>query len=421
MLPSDMPFLLNSQNVFTYLAQAGLWEASLACDRLERQPGKNFNLRIKGGGYDLLIKQETHYPNQKSSGELAKEWWFYQLLRKQVKEVPALAAMRSHIIWPLHFDAENSILVFPFLNNVCDLSSFYSRFCKEESESLLSAHQLPVSILPTSIAIALGETVAKLHSSTFQKQSCRDFLLHQYQLAGRRSNESKLRPDFLAGLRRLTPASFSVIPTDALKFFRFYQRYPDIGEAIESINQTFDGCCVVHNDPRFANFLLHDADSFTASNLQATVQAIDWEKWTWGDPAYDLAQLVANYLKLWLKSLPVSANLSLNDTLNRATVPLVAIQPSTEALLRTYLAYFPQIRSHQPEFVVSVVQLTGLSLVRQVQLYIAQKHPVGNIEMAMVQVAKSLLCQPEAAISTVFGRAREDIEASASQAIAQPV
>ncbi len=416
-----MPFLLNSQNVFTYLAQAGLWEASLACDRLERQPGKNFNLRVKGGDYDLLIKQETHHPHQKSSGELAKEWWFYQLLREQlldeqVEKVPALATMRSHIIWPLHFDAENSILVFPFLNDVCDLSSFYSKFCKAESESLLSAGHLPISI-----AIALGETFARLHSSTFQKQPCKDFLLRQYQLAGRRSSESKLRPDFLAGLRRLTPDSFSVIPTDALKFFRFYQRYPDIGKAIESVNQTFDGCCVVHNDPRFANFLLHDANRFAASQPQAIVQAIDWEKWTWGDPAYDLAQLVANYLKLWLKSLPVSANLSLKDTLNRATVPLAAIQPSTEALLRTYLTDFPHILSHRPEFVVKVVQFTGLSLVRQVQLYIAQKHPIGNIEMAMVQVAKSLLCQPEAAISTVFGCAREDIEASASQAIAQPV
>jgi len=415
MVPLAMPLLLDSKNVFAYLAQAGLWEASLVCDRLERQPGKNFNLRIKGGSYDLLIKQETHGPNQKASGELAKEWWFYQLLREQSAEISEIEEMRSRIVWPLHFDAENSVLVFPFLNNVRDLSSFYSKFCREAGKSLSLGNQLPVSI-----AIALGETFAKLHSSTFQKQSCKDFLLQQYQRAGRRSNESKLRPDFLAGLRRLTPNAFSVIPTDALKFFRFYQHYPDIGKAIESINQTFEGCCVVHNDPRFANFLLHDADSFTTSNPQATIQAIDWEKWTWGDPAYDLAQLVANYLKLWLKSLPVSANLSLKDTLNRATVPLLAIQPSTAALLSAYLACFPQILSYRPGFVVSVVQFTGLSLVRQVQLYIAQKRPVGNIEMAMVQVAKSLLCQPEAAISTVFGRSRAEMEAAAHQAIAQP-
>lgn len=388
-----MPLLLSSENIFDYLAQAGLWTAGERCECLTAQPGKNFNLRVKGGARDLLVKQETHDSSGQSSGEIATEWAFYQLL----KAYPALAELRSRVVQPLHFDANSSIIVFPYLQDAQDLSSFYRDFCRE-------ARLLENAILPVTVAISLGETFAKLHSATFQQQAYKDFLLahRQRDLQSERSPDSHLFPDFLTGLRRLTPESFCVIPTDALKFFRFYQQYPAIGDAIETLNWSFEPCCVVHNDPKFANFLLRASGS-NPDQPCANAQPIDWEKWTWGDPAYDLARLVASYLKLWLQSLPVSANLSLAETLNRASVPLSAVQPSAAALVTTYSHSFSEILCHQPDFLTRIVQFTGLSLIRQVQLYIAQKHALNNTDMAIAQVGKSLLCQPVAALPTVFG------------------
>lgn len=431
-----MAFLLSSENVFTYLTRAGLWDENQPCDSLSAQPGKNFSLRVKGGvkggDCDLLVKQEPHGPAGVAPGEILQEWWFYKLL----EDFPELEDLRSRIIYPLHFDAENSIIVFPYLSDVSDLSAFYSSFCKglaggelaggEQSNSGFNSgfNKDAEKILPTAIAAALGENFAVLHSSTFHKHACKTFFVEKYSTywsqrskSGRSREELRTKavptPDFLGGLERLTPEAFCVIPTDALKFFRFYQRYPEIGEAIESLNHSFTRDCVVHNDPRFANFLLHDTQSFNAlqgQSVEAKVQLIDWEKWTWGDPSYDLGRLIANYLKLWLKSLPVSANLDLATTLSRATVPLAAVQPSIEALIRAYLEKFPQILIYRPDFLTQLMRFTGLGLIRQVQLYISHKHPLGNVEMAMVQVAKSLLCQPEASIPTVFGQSKTAME-----------
>ncbi len=478
-----MAFLLDSENVFAYLACAGLWPEGQPCDLLSAQSGKNFSLRIKGGDLDLLVKQETHGLKGTSSGEIRREEGFYQLLEVS----PDLETLRSRIIYPLHFDAENSIIVFPFLDNVCDLSSFYKGFSKElvagdakapgenrnEAKSLSSDEVNRSKAdrkLPTAIAASLGENFAKLHSSTFQKKSCENFAREKHwaewfrrgrgkairaqsgnpaseqsndktndQMTAKAKAEAVRTPTFLAGLSRITPEIFCVIPTDALKFFRFYQRYPEIGEAIEGLNHSFTPDCVVHDDPRFANFLLHNFQSFQLFQSlsvypervpesvpesvpeKVTVQLIDWEKWNWGDPAYDLGQLVANYLQLWLKSLPVSANLDLATTLSRAKLPLVAVQPSIAALLQAYFETFPQILFHRPDFLLQLMRFTGLALIRQVQIYIAQKHPLGNVEMAMVQVAKSLLCQPEASIPTVFGQSRSDLELSTMQESTQAV
>jgi hypothetical protein len=423
-----MAFLLNSENVFTYLTRAGLWNEHQRCDVLIAQPGKNFSIRVKGGDRDLLVKQEPHGPAGVAPGEILQEWWFYKLL----EAFPELVDLRSRIIYPLHFDAENSVIVFPYLSDVSDLSDFYSSFCKglaggEQGNSGFNKNA--EKRLPTAIAASLGENFAELHGSTFRKHACETFFVDKYSAywsqrskSGRSREELRTKavptPDFLGGLERLTPEAFCVIPTDALKFFRFYQRYPEIGEAIEGLNHSFARDCVVHNDPRFANFLLHDTQGFNAQFLdsqqgqcvEAKVQLIDWEKWTWGDPSYDLGRLIANYLQLWLKSLPVSANLDLATTLSRATVPLAAVQPSIEALIRAYIEKFPQILTHRPDFLTQLMRFTGLGLIRQVQIYISHKHPLGNVEMAMVQVAKSLLCQPEASIPTVFGQSKAAME-----------
>jgi hypothetical protein len=438
-----MAFLLDSENVFAYLVRVGLWDEGQRCDVLSPQPGKNFSLRIKSGddkafqrNRDLLVKQEMHDPKGVAFGEVLREWWFYQLLGGSVEaslesERFGLESLRSRIIYPLHFDTDSSIIVFPFLSDVCDLSDFYRDFCKDLADgdsrgsSDEGANSPVVRGLPTAIAASLGENFAELHGSTFQNQYCETFSREKHWAEWSKGEQPSLqakakavrKPTFLAGLARITPEMFCVIPTDALKFFRFYQRYPEIGAAIEALNHSFLPNCVVHNDPRFANFLLHDFQSFQLSlhsfeahPAKATVRLIDWEKWNWGDPAYDLGQLIANYLQLWLKSLPVSSNLDLATTLSRAKVPLVAVQPSIAALIQAYFENFPQILSYRPDFLLQLMRFTGLGLIRQVQLYISHKQPLGNVEMAMVQVAKSLLCQPEASIPTVFGQSKAALE-----------
>lgn len=402
-----MSVLLTSKNVFDYLAEANLWTAGQQAERLEPKAGKNFNLRVSGQDGDWLIKQEPPNPDGSLSGELAQESWFYQLLA----DVPGLERLRSRVTLPAYFDAQNAVLVFPFLDDACDLSSFYRRFVASDYDG---------QALPEAIASALGESFAALHSSTFEASAVKAFwLTRQYSRyeqstehpIGRDAAQAKwLVPDFLVGLKQLTPELFCLIPTDALKFFRFYQRYPEIEAAIAALNEAFTPCCAVHDDPRFANFLLQNVRQLQPAE-PATLKIIDWEKWRWGDPAYDLGKLLANYLRLWLESFPVSAQLDLGTALNMASVPLSAVQPSTGAIVKSYLSHFPQILTYQPNFLIRTTQFIGLGLIRQVQLHISHKHPLGNIDMAMTQVAKSLLCQPKATIPTVFGHTQAALEA----------
>lgn len=392
-----MAFLLTSKSVYAYLSEIGLWPPHAVLKAQEQKAGKNFNLRVQGDSCDLLVKQEVQSLDGKPAYEFSREWAFYQLLKRS----PELSSLRKGILYPLHFDADNAIFVFPYLQNACDLDAFYNSFYDED----LAVRR--EQLFPSAIASAVGKVFARLHSSTFQTDSTK---FPERFIQTNRVSIANL----LGKLSPVTPEMLCTISSDALKFFRLYQRCPDIESSIEQLSATLSPQCIVHNDPRFANFLLIEANRFEESQQSVNVQLIDWEKWCWGDPADDLGKILANYLEWWISSLPVSANMSLPAALDRATIPLSSVQPSTAALITTYFVNFPKILSDEPDFLVRVVQFIGLALIAQIRLHISQVLPIGNVDMAAMQVAKTLLCQPEAAISTVFGQSRASIESFAN-------
>jgi hypothetical protein len=101
--------------------------------------------------------------------------------------------------------------------------------------------------------------------------------------------------------------------------------------------------------------------------------------------------------------------IAIEESLRLATTPLQLLQPSIAALFTAYLAHFPEILERRPDFLERVVQFCGLSLIRAIQATLQHEKAFGNSNICMLQVAKSLLCSPQASISTVCGMQASDI------------
>jgi hypothetical protein len=54
-----------------------------------------------------------------------------------------------------HFDAENSIIVFNYLDDCCDLADFYAK----------------QNVFPSPIAFSISTITATIHRSTFNRQN----------------------------------------------------------------------------------------------------------------------------------------------------------------------------------------------------------------------------------------------------------
>jgi Phosphotransferase enzyme family len=380
-----MTFLLSSQNVFDYLRDR---EICTDGDRpqIEPKPAKNFNLLLSfPDRHTLLIKQERINPTGKTAGEFLREWRFHRLL----EQFSELHSLRSHVSEVLHFNEQDSIIAFNYLDDYSDLAEFYT---KGKS-------------FPTEIAAATGATLASIHQATFNCQKYQDFMAEYC-----RDSFLDLPSYSTRSLDRLTPEIFGQIPADAIKFFVLYQRYDSLGSAIAELISAAQPSCVIHNDLKLSNILIdRDWDlvptpSDNSNNFKNNVvRLIDWERSTWGDPASDLGALIASYLHLWLSSLVVGKSMKIEESLRLATTPLEELQPSIASLVEAYLCCFPQMIKHRPDFLNRVVQFAGLSLIEQIQSSIQYQKSFGNAGISTLQVAKSLLCRPEQSMFTIFG------------------
>jgi hypothetical protein len=179
-----------------------------------------------------------------------------------------------------------------------------------------------------------------------------------------------------------------------------YQRFPSLAQSIGDLGESITPSCLVHNDLKINNFLV-DLDWERIGS--PVIRLIDWERANWGDPAFDLGCLLGSYLEIWLGGLSIGNHLSINESLQLATTPLETIQPSLFALMQSYLVGFPAITTTRTDYLNRVIQFTGLSLIRRVEITINKDRYFGDRGIIMLQVGKQLLCTPQAAMKTLFG------------------
>jgi thiamine kinase-like enzyme len=370
-----MAFLLNQTNVFGYLSNLG-YQAKPAKDNIQPISAKNFNLLVTvSNQLKLLVKQERHNHDGKAAGEFLGEWQIHSLIQDFTELQhwqPFLSAIR-------HFDRENSILVFEYLQDYRDLMDFY---LKENTYS-------------ESIARQLGTFLSVIHRDTYNRQEYQEAIARQQPQA-----KNSIVKRLVTSLEKITPEIFGSVPDDGLKFYALYQRYNSLGQALAELSDAVRADCLTHNDLKLNNILLHNDWELSDSGI---VRLIDWERSAWGDPAFDLGTLIGSYLQLWLNSLVVSKSLSIEESLSLAMTPLDRVQPSIAALTRAYLVGFPEIVKDRPDFIQRAVQFAGLAIIQSILASIEYQKTLGNSGISRLQVAKSLLCRPLQSMPTVFG------------------
>lgn len=372
-----MNFVLNSENVLCYLQKNNLGSFDRATTTFKKFSARNFNILVESPDLPpILIKQEAPDINGKQSGALFTEWQLQQLIADNL----ALSELTSFLPRVLHVDRSNSIVVNHFWADYDDLQDYYD---DEDQE------------YDPAIAGELGQLLALVHRSTYGSN---------WQTPLENSLGSLSNPGYKVArrLNRVHSGIFAVTPIDCLRFYKLYQQYPSLAAAVEQLAQDYQACCLVHNDLKLNNLLIHHSPTPPATDSR--IRFLDWESARWGDPAVDLGNLINSYLQLWLENLVVSSELSINESLQLAVVPLSRLQPILFTLFDSYRQAFPAIFADRPDFLARVLQYAGLALIRRIEVIIDDNRVFDNRGIAMLQVAKQLLCSPTAFITTIFGQ-----------------
>jgi hypothetical protein len=388
-----MVLLLSSQNVFEYLIEKGFCtQEEKEKSKLEPKIAKNFNLLVSlPNERQILVKQEPHDREGKSQREFVREW----RMQESIEQFPKVNNWRAWLPEIPFYDEENSILIVNYLKDYRNLGDFYGK----------------ENVFPVAIATSIGEIISAFHRQTLDSPEFQEFLTVDPQV-----KPFDPAANLWQSLSRVEPEIFGQVPADGLKFLVLYQRYDSLGQAIAELSQAIEPCCLAHYDLKLNNLLIaEDWEKLSSDGTNPVpLKLIDWERACWGDPCFDLGMLVGSYLTYWLGSLVVGNSIDIDEALKMAMTPLESIRPSLTAFITSYISNFPAILDRRPDFLKRVIQFAGLSLIQVIQANLQYQKSFNNNGICMLQVAKSLLCRPEASMITIFGFQEEQLRQAVS-------
>jgi hypothetical protein len=374
-------FVLDDRSVFDYLVDQKILRRE-ECAQYQALPldGKNFSLAIEakgdGVGQRSLIVKQTPVADQDEAPFLGE-----RLLTELLTKFKQLQHLQEYGVMMQDYDSANRVVIAEFLSEYQDLDGYY-----DENPQFLPA-----------IAQQAGQILAEFHRSTYQQQQYRDFLATSDQ-----DLIDPSPPEHWAEIPPLVPADFGQRRQDALELFRLYQNDAGLQQAIEQLQEHWQSCCLTHQDLRLNNWLIHRSD------LTKPLRLIDWEALRWGDPLADLGNLLAEYLLCWLESLDPQPGLPIGVVLQQAEVPLERLQPSLQAIVVSYVQVFPQVLSIYPDWSLILMGWTGRALLNNVQVHLDYYLPFDRQQRIIYQVAKQLICQPQAGLVEIFGQHQFD-------------
>lgn len=380
---------LSSNNVFQYLIEVDICqEQEIELIKINPKCSQGSNNLIfltihLPSDHQLFVKQDHHHSNGEKANIINREWRLHNCLQS----LPDLDQTYSLLLEILHFDDSNSILIYKETENYISLENYYKKN----------------KIFPIAIAELVGTTLANLHRETLNSQNCCDFM---NEVVDGKCYYQFPHPSYL--LDRLEPETLiKEFPPEGNRFMAFYHRYESLRDAVTELVVTRNHYCLTHNNPELNNILIPWQWEGILSPIERSderiIRLINWEKCSWGDPAFDVGTAISGYLLLWLGSLIIHPAIKLEKSLELATIPLEVIQPSVVTLTSSYISSFPKVLEEFPDFFSRVVQFTGLALLYKVVARIQSFEGFDNREICILQLAKSLLCQPEKSFRSIFG------------------
>jgi Ser/Thr protein kinase RdoA (MazF antagonist) len=152
---------------------------------------------------------------------------------------------------------------------------------------------------------------------------------------------------------------------------------------------------LVHGDLRWDNCL---AVAAPGSRRRTRVLLIDWELAGRGVAAFDIGTLLAEYLRVWVGSIPIVAPADPGRLASHATRPLWRMQPAIHAFWSAYTLANPRHPTLRRVTELAAVHVLQTSVERAQGLAAPSAHVV-----TLVQLADNMLREPEDAALSLLG------------------
>ena len=313
-------------------------------------------------GPSYFIKQPT---NRTMAESVRNEASVYQLLHRLSPSDEGMAlAPRFHA-----FHEDSDALILEYLPGVCPLSTYrYER-------------RRPLKW----VARSLGRMIAQLHNITHEISTNPSVL--------QETISSYAPPVFYL----LTPSvsMYCMLSPANLQLLQELQDNQRLQEQVEAARKQWSPSCLVHGDLKWDNVLVCPPCPPARSRA---LRIADWELAGVGDPAWDVASVLAAYISAWIRA----EQLVSTRIPSRPTAP-----PDMSALCRTYWDAYAEDRrltAHEAGVMLRrAIAYCGMKLIWVAIEGMQESRMLSATYLTHVQVGLNVLERPEEAVVYLCG------------------
>jgi hypothetical protein len=331
---------------------------------------RNRNLRVEqsdGSGY--LIKQ-TDGTEFGANRTLHAEGEFYTFCRDE----PAVAGLAALMPRLAYFDARDTVLAVELVPGAVPLWTHYFG-CEVER-------------FPIATCRAIGAALATLHRTCAQPDvNQRSELSGLARTIPWAFTAHRPVPDLLATLSR---ANYQVL--------RILQSQEQIAGSLDAARRLWRFETIIHGDIRADNILVTAPDEAPPS-----VRLVDWELVQQGDPAWDLAGALQDFVLFWTASMPQETDLTADERVAQARYALPVLQAGARSLWRGYRDAAMLNRAESAERLRRAVMFSGVRLIQSAYEIGPELEDLTPQAVTLLQISANLLADPDTGQVQLYG------------------
>ena len=358
--------MLTQETAISYLLRRGhLTIAELIASGVKVYDAsrRNGNFRVERQPGDALLLKQAREPNA-----LRTVGWEAMVYRA-FQALPASHPLRRYTVPFLEYDDDEGVLV---LRSIADASTLAARHNQGR--------------IPTRPATWMGRALAALHS----------LKLGSSPMSALSEGLPRRLPHALF-LHRPDHALYCNASYGNLQAVRMMQSFPAFGALIDALAKEWRPSCLIHFDVKGDNILLSAKRGARSSWL------IDWELAALGDPAWDVGSMFADYLGVWLWSIPITGEHPPAHYLSLARFPLTRLQPALRAFWRSYRLVRGLTSRVATAFLLSATRYCAVRLVQRVHEQTREATELLANTICQLQLSWNILREPELACVHLLG------------------
>jgi hypothetical protein len=205
-------------------------------------------------------------------------------------------------------------------------------------------------------------------------------------------------PPWIFFVHRPSPEMLERLSQANAQVLKLMQKNAVIASGLDRLREDWSPETLIHNDIKGDNLLVRKGPD---GGVRLSI--VDWELVQIGDPAWDVGNVFRDLLGYWLITVPLSGDLTPDQMLEGAALPLTALHPAA----RLFWGAYRLTSELEPDAEsVTLQRAIRFAAARMAQgayeLCVGMPQPP-NLAVVMLQLAANMLAEPAAASLQLLG------------------